>query len=121
MKGVKYLILFSIAALMLSVAAAARDNNEHTIAIPDSVRVGNVHLMAGNYRVEWNQPGPQVQVAFLRHGKTVATAPATLKTNDKQVTEDDVVTRKTAANVRVLQEIDLGHQKEALLFSKRGA
>jgi len=77
--------------------------------------------MAGNYRVEWNQPGPHVQVAFLRHGKTVATAPATLKTNDEQVTEDDVVTRTTASHGRVLEEIDLGHQKDALLFLKRGA
>jgi hypothetical protein len=120
-KYLRYLALLSMAALIWPAAAMARDNNEHTVAIPDSVQVGSVRLKAGTYKVEWRQSGPNVQVTFLRHGKAVASVPGILQTNDKQVTQDDVVTRKTAANVKVLREIDFGHQKEALLFSRRGA
>jgi hypothetical protein len=55
-----------------------------------------------------------------RPGKQVATTPATLKTNDKQVTQADFAMRTTASNVKVLREIDFGHQKEALIFPKAG-
>jgi hypothetical protein len=53
---------------------------------------------------------------FLRQGKLVATVPGTLKTNDKQVLQDDIVTETTSTNKMRLKEIDFGHQKEALIF-----
>jgi hypothetical protein len=119
-KYLRYLAFLSMAALMWPAVAMARNSNEHTVAIPDSVQVGSVHLKAGTYKVEWKQSGPNVQVTFLQHGKAVASVPGILQTNDKQVTEDDTITAKTAANVTVLKEIDFGHQKEALLLSPRG-
>lgn len=121
MNFAKYCVLLSVAALVFPGVAMARAGNEHTVTISDSVMVGGAHLTPGNYKMGWSQQGPQIQVTFLRHGKIVATAPATLRTNDKQVTEDDVVTRKTASNVRVLEKIDLSHQKEAIVFSRHGA
>ena len=78
------------------------------------------HLKAGEYKVEWNGSGPNVQVAFFEHGKQVATTPATLKTNDKQVTQDDFEINTTASNVNVLREIDFGRQEQALVFPKVG-
>ena len=47
-------------------------------------------MKPGNYKVKWEGAVPDIQVTFLRDGKTVATAPATLKTN--QVTLDGIVT-----------------------------
>ena len=61
-----------------------------------------------------------MQVSFLQHGKTVATVPGTLKSNDNQVTEDAITTDPGSANSRTLREIDFGHQKEALLFAASG-
>jgi hypothetical protein len=60
-----------------------------------------------------------VQVNFVRNGETVASVPATLKTNDSQVTQSDVVTRRTASNQNTLMEIDFAHQKEALMFARQ--
>jgi hypothetical protein len=56
-------------------------------------------------------------VNFVRDGKTVATVPATLKTNDAKVTQDDVVTDK---NTKTLQEIDFSRNKESLVFEQNG-
>jgi hypothetical protein len=53
----------------------------------------------------------------MHDGKVVATAPATLQTNDAQVTQNDVIMDKTASNGERLKEIDFHHQKEALVFS----
>ena len=77
-----------------------------------------MQLRPGTYKVEWQEAGPSVHVKFLQEGKTVATAPATLKMNDGQVMQDDVVIR-TLANQKVLEEIDFRHQKEALVFGQR--
>ena len=56
-----------------------------------------------------------------RHdGKIVATVPGTLKTNDPQVTEDDIVIDTTSANAKTLKEIDFSHNKESLVFVQSG-
>jgi hypothetical protein len=61
----------------------------------------------------WQGTGPAVQVTFLRSGKTVATVPGTLKTNDSQVTQDAIL---TDSSNKTLSEIDFGRDKEALVF-----
>jgi len=85
MKHLNYLVLLSALALLSPLHALARDKDQHSVNIPESVQIGSTTLTPGSYKVEWQGAGPAVQVEFLRYGKTVATAPATLKTNDKEV------------------------------------
>lgn len=120
MKQVKYLALLSMLALLSSVSALARDKNQHSVQIPDSVQVGGKQLKPGNYQVEWQGTGPQIQVNFMRDGKTVATVPGTLKTNDAKVTQDDIVTDVTSTSAKTLTEIDFSRNKESLVFEQSG-
>jgi len=120
MKQMKYMALLSMLALLFTASAFARDKNQHSLEISDSIQVGGTQLEPGSYKVEWQGTGPQVQVNFVRNGKTVATAPGTLKTNDAHVTQDDIVTDATKANAKTLKEIDFGHNKESLLFEQSG-
>ncbi|MGA7295260.1 MAG: hypothetical protein WBW53_15760 [Terriglobales bacterium] len=115
MRFTRYLALVGALSILLPVCAFAGNKNERSVNITDSVQVGGTQLKPGNYKVEWENAGPAVQVTFLQHGKTVATAPATLKTNDSQVTQDDIVV-STRSQHKVLSEIDFSHQKEALIF-----
>jgi hypothetical protein len=117
MRCVRYLALLAAAVLTLPVAMLAQDAYQHNVLISDSVLVNGVHLNPGTYKLEWNQAGPQVQVTFVRHGKQVATVPATLKKNDKQITQDDFQTSESSSNQEILNEIDFGRQNEALVFS----
>jgi hypothetical protein len=117
MRNLKLLALLSISAMLSPFGAFARDKNQHSVDIFDSVQVGSTQLKPGNYKVEWQGTGPAVQVNFLQFGKTVATAPATLQSNN-QVTHDEVVTDSTGS--KALREIDFAHQKETLTFTQGG-
>jgi hypothetical protein len=120
MKQLKYTALLSMIALLLSVAALARDNNQHSIEIMDPVQVGGTQLKPGSYKLEWEGNGPQIQVNFVRDGKTIATAPVTLKTNDERVTQDEIVTNTASDNTKTVEEIDFGRHKESLTFQQSG-
>jgi hypothetical protein len=117
MKILRYLTFLSILTMLSPLGLYARDNNQHSVDIPSTVQVGGTQLEPGHYKVEWQGAGPDTQVTFLRYGKTVATVPATLKTNDNQVTQDDIVTDSTN---KTLREIDFHHDKEALVFQQSG-
>jgi hypothetical protein len=80
-------------------------------------QVGTTQLRPGNYKVKWEGAGPDIQVTFLRDGRNVATVPATLKTNDGQVTQDEIVTN--SAN-NTLTEIASRRDKQALMFQQSG-
>jgi len=118
MKYAKYLALLATLTLLPPFCALARERNQHSVDINDSVQVGTTQLKPGSYKVEWLEAGPSVHVSFVQDGKTVATVPAILKTNDAHVTQDEVVMRTASANKNVLEEIDFGHQKEALVFGQ---
>jgi hypothetical protein len=120
MKQIKYAALLSMIALLSTLSALARDKNQHSVEISDSVQVGGTQLTPGNYKLEWQGTGPEVHVNFVRDGKTIATAPGTLKTNDPHVTQDAIVTDTTSANTKTLTEIDFSHNKESLVFEQSG-
>jgi hypothetical protein len=119
MKQIKCTALLSMLALLFPLGALARDKNQHSVEIPDSVQVGGAQLKPGSYKVEWQGTGPGVQVNFVRDGKTVATVPGTLKTNDAHAA-DDVVTDTSSDNVKTLKEIDFNRDKESLIFDQSG-
>ena len=123
MQQLKYAALLativSTLALLSPVGALARDKNQHSVQITESVQVGSAQLEPGNYKVEWQGTGPAVQVNFVRNGKTVATVAGTLNTNDNHVVQDAIVT-DTASNTNTLKEIDFGHDKESVIFGQSG-
>jgi hypothetical protein len=114
-KYLQYLAVLSCLALLFPLGALAR-NNAHSVEIFGVVQIGSTQLKPGNYKVEWQGTGPAVQVSFEQNGKTLVTVPATLKTNDDQVTQDSIMTEATSADTTELKEIDFGRQKEALVF-----
>jgi len=116
MKYVKYLAILSTLTLLFPLSVWARDKNQHSVDIFDSVQIGTTQLKPGTYKVDWQGVGPVVHVEFVQDGKTVATASGTLKMNDAQVTQDEVVIQTTSAHRKVLKEIDFGYQKEALVL-----
>jgi hypothetical protein len=68
-------ILATRFATMLSVA----DPNKTVINLVEPTIVGSVILQPGEYRIEWNGPGPDVKVSFSQGNNTIAVIPATLQ------------------------------------------
>jgi hypothetical protein len=118
MKNRRNLALLSALLLLCPLWTLAKDKNEHSVNIADTVQVSGTQLQPGNYKVEWEGVGPEVNVKFLHGGKVVATVPGTLKTHDKDATQDDIVTQLTKGNKKVLTQIDFAHQKDALVFAR---
>lgn len=116
-KYLQHLAILTTSALLFPAGALARDS-AHKVEISSAVQIGSTHLKPGNYKVEWQGTGPVVQVSFQQNGKTVATLPATLKTNDDEARQDAVMTEGTSADATTLKEIDFGHQREALVFDQ---
>lgn len=63
-------------ALLLSSAAFAGNTNRKSLHLTDTVTVEGQQLKPGQYTVEWDGSGPEVQVNIVRGNKTVATASA---------------------------------------------
>jgi uncharacterized protein with FMN-binding domain len=119
MKTLYFAAVLSLTCLLgFGGSAYAARNNAHSVEISDAVQVGGTKLKPGNYKVEWQGTGPAVQVSFQQSGKTVATVPGTLKTNDDQVTNDAIVTEATGSGTSTLKEIDFRHLKQALMFDQ---
>lgn len=120
MKYLHYFVIAAVFSTLFSICAFAADKTARSVSLSDPVTVGSTQLMPGNYKLEWEGSGPSVQVKFLHFGKTVATVPATLQTNDERVTQNDVIMDRTNPNMEALKEIDFAHQKEALTFPQTG-
>jgi hypothetical protein len=64
------------AVLLCAIPTFANNTVKKSLQINETVTVGAVQLAPGSYRVEWNEPGPNVEVKIMRNGETVATVPA---------------------------------------------
>src|ERR1700751_528433 len=113
MKHTKYFLAVAVFAITSSLSVFAGSKTSHSVNIGDSVTVGTTPLKPGSYRLQWEGDGPDVQVNFMRDGKTVATLPATFQTHNPKVTQDEVLTDRSGSNGATLVEIDFAHQKES--------
>jgi hypothetical protein len=113
----RFLVLAVTAAMLFSLSAFARSKDEGSMTLVDPAQIGSTHLKAGNYKVEWNGIGNNVNVNVLEHGKTVASTPAKLVTRPKPSPYNAVVTKplKNSKGERV-DEIDFNNRTEALVL-----
>jgi hypothetical protein len=116
MKTSYFTAVLSLTCLLGFGGSAHARDNARSVDFFSAVQIGTTKLKPGNYKVEWQGTGPAVEVSFRQNGKTVITVPGTFKTNDVQVTQDEVVTEAAATGTATLKEIDFGRHKEALVF-----
>jgi hypothetical protein len=112
-----YLLFLAALAMLLPVSAAARSNNERTVNLSTSVAIGNAQLQPGTYKMEWQGKGPNVNVEFLKNGKTVATTQGQWVDQSHPAPYDSVTTKKVSDNRDQLVEIDFHNQRQALRFN----
>jgi|SRR5215471_16073588 len=99
-----------------SPSASSKQTHKTSITIPESAQVGSSQLKPGDYKLQWEGAGPDVQVAFVQNGKTVATVPAKL-VDKKDVPRSDAIVYKAGnGNSRTINEIDLAKTKQALIL-----
>lgn len=97
-------LLATLFATMLSEVVTASPNKT-TINFVEATIVGSVILQPGEYTIEWNEPGPDVQVSFSQGNKIIAVVPATLQAVRNRVTLS-LVYHTEESGARSLVEIE---------------
>jgi hypothetical protein len=88
MKASRLSALLFVASLLLPAAILAGNTNKKTLHLFDSVTVEGKTLSPGDYRIEWNDAGPNVQLDIVRGRDTVATVPAKVVTASNKNQQD---------------------------------
>ncbi|MGB9421904.1 MAG: hypothetical protein WBR26_00040 [Candidatus Acidiferrum sp.] len=81
-------VTFFGAALFFSASAFAGNSDKGTLRLGEKVTVDGTPLSPGNYKVEWNGNGQDVQVTLLQGNRKVATFPAHL-TEETAASDND--------------------------------
>jgi hypothetical protein len=116
MKTGKYVAIVAVLASGLSLSAIAKDKNETRISLSDSVQVGATDLKPGDYTLQWEGDGPDVQVKVLKGKNVVATVPAKLAQGTSGYA--NAITTRTVGNVKTLDEVDFAGGKQSLVFGE---
>jgi hypothetical protein len=117
MKTYKYIAIVAVLASGLSLNAFAKDKNETRVTLSDSVQVGTTELKPGDYTLQWEGNGPDVQVKVLKGRNLVATVPAKLA-QGRSERNADAITFRTVSNVKTLDQVDFAGGKRSLLFEE---
>ncbi len=78
MKMSRFSLAILSAAFLFSTSAFAQSENKGKLSVPETITVEGKQLPPGDYKVEWDGTGPNVEVKILKGKETVATAPARL-------------------------------------------
>jgi len=117
MKFGKYIALLAFVATSLSLSAFAKDKNETKVTFADPIQIGSTQLKAGDYKLQWQGNGPDVQVQVVKGKDVVATVPAKLTAN-QQSTGNNSVTTGSANNAKTLDQVDFDGGKQSLKFNQ---
>lgn len=102
------------ATLLLAGSAFASDTNKGSLHLEDNVQVEGKQLRPGNYRVEWNGTGPNVELKILNGKNTIATVPARVVTGNASPNSDGYATKKDADGTTKLTQIFFSGKKYEL-------
>lgn len=107
------------AALLLASSALAANKGQVTVSSP--VQVGGKQLSAGQYSVQWDGNGPNVEASIMKGKKVVATVPARVVELQQSSSQDSAVLRTNDDGSRDLAQARFAGKKYALTFGEEGA
>jgi hypothetical protein len=96
---------------MLLLSASAFAQEKASLSLSEDVTVQGKTLKPGNYKLEWEGMGPNVQVSILQGHDTLATVPATIVTEKESNNSDAYGTRKGADGSEMLAAVYPGGKK----------
>jgi hypothetical protein len=103
-----------MALLLMTVSAFAGSANKGSLQLLDPVTVNGKSLPAGEYSLQWDGSGSNVQLSVLKGKNVVATTPAQLVNLDRSPSNGAAIIKSNADGTRSLAEIRFGGKKYAL-------
>jgi hypothetical protein len=103
----------AVLALMLVFAASAFAATKGSLQLTNTVTVNGTTLKAGDYKVQWEGAGPNVELSIMQGKKVVATVPAHTVELQSAPENDEALTRLNDAGPNALAGIRFHGQKTA--------
>jgi len=110
-------ILLSLALLLASSAFAAT-GSKGTLEVTNPLMLGGTTLKPGNYKVEWQGAGPNVEVNILRGKDVVAKVQAHVAELQAPVSNNVAITHENASGPSSLTAIRFQGKKVELDFGE---
>ena len=120
MKLGKYVAIAAVMVSSMSLNSFAKDKNETRVTFSEKVQVGSTELKPGDYKLQWDGNGPDVQVKVVQGKDVVATVPAKLLANTSKQGRDAIQTRLNA-NQQQLEQVDFAGGRQSLVFGEATA
>jgi len=109
MKASKSLFL----GLALLLATSAFAINKGSLSIQEPVTVNGTKIAPGDYKVQWEGTGPNVELSITQGKKVVAKVPAHMVDLGAPSPSDAAVVKNNGDGVKSLSEVRLGGKKFA--------
>jgi len=109
------------AALLFSTGAFAQDQNQGKLSIAQAVTVDGKQLPAGDYKLQWEGAGPNVELKILKNKETVATVPARIVTEPNKSSVNSYGTTQQQDGSRALTAINFGGKNYSLEIAVNSA
>ena len=117
MKVTKSLVL-GLAVLLATSAFAA---NKGSLQVQEPISVNGQQLKPGDYKVQWDGNGPDVELSIIQGKKVIAKVPAHLVDLSKPSNADAAVVKNNGDGSKSLAEVRLSGKKFALAVGEEAA
>ena len=104
-------LVLGLALLLASSALAA---TKGSLQLSNPVTVNGTTLKAGDYKVQWEGPGPNVELSILQGKNIVAKVPAHVVELQSPANNDAAVTRKSDSGPNTLAGVRFQGKKIAI-------
>ena len=117
MKVTKSLVL-GLAVLLATSAFAA---NKGSLQVHEAISVNGQQLTPGDYKVQWDGNGPNVELSIMQGKKVITKVPAHMVDLSKASNADAAVVKSNGDGSKSLAEVRLSGKKFALAVGEEAA
>jgi hypothetical protein len=117
MKVTKSLVL-GLAVLLATSAFAA---NKGSLQVQEPISVNGQQLTPGDYKVQWDGNGPNVELSIMQGKKVITKVPAHMVDLSKASNADAAVVKNNGDGSKSLAEVRLSGKKFALAVGEEAA
>ena len=110
-----------ILGMVVLLAASGFSATKGSLRLNDPVKVSGQTLSPGDYKVEWNGDGPDIELSISQGKHLIASVPAHLIQSKVSATANAAVTRKSDSGANNLVEIRFQGKKTSVDFSEPNA
>jgi hypothetical protein len=111
--------LFLGLALLLATSAFAA--NKGSLQVQEPVNVNGTQLAPGDYKIEWDGAGPNVELSIMQGKKVVAKVPAHMVDLSRPSANDAAIVKNNEDGSKSLNEVRLSGKKFAFAVGEEAA